>query len=161
VGSKVVRLCAQIKYIADPGMHSIPSVAVHPNGKWLCGQSLDNQIVTYSALDKFRQNRKKVFKGHSSSGYACQVCVLDPDPDTTPDPDPDPLTSSLTTKIDRVNQTSVLRNDIALLTRASSDVSAHNCSISHSHLHFSSASFCLAIFVPQPPLYADHILHSH
>ena len=63
----------QIKYIADPGMHSIPSVAVHPNGKWLCGQSLDNQIVTYSALDKFRINRKKVFKGHTNSGYACQV----------------------------------------------------------------------------------------
>ena len=63
----------QIKYIADPGMHSIPAVSVHPNGKWLCGQSLDNQIVTYSALDKFRQNRKKVFKGHTSSGYACQV----------------------------------------------------------------------------------------
>lgn len=54
-------------------MHSIPSVAVHPNGKWLCGQSLDNQIVTYSALDKFRINRKKVFKGHTNSGYACQV----------------------------------------------------------------------------------------
>ena len=54
-------------------MHSIPAVSVHPNGKWLCGQSLDNQIVTYSALDKFRQNRKKVFKGHTSSGYACQV----------------------------------------------------------------------------------------
>ena len=66
-------LCPQIKYIADPGMHSIPAVSVHPNGKWLCGQSLDNQIVTYSALDKYRQNKKKVFKGHTSSGYACQV----------------------------------------------------------------------------------------
>jgi hypothetical protein len=66
----------QIKYIADPGMHSIPAVAVHPNGKWLCGQSLDNQIVTYSALDRFRINRKKVFKGHTSSGYACQVIVV-------------------------------------------------------------------------------------
>lgn len=63
----------QIKYIADPGMHSIPSIAVHPNGKWFCGQSLDNQIVTYSALDRFRINRKKVFKGHINAGYACQV----------------------------------------------------------------------------------------
>jgi pre-mRNA-processing factor 17 len=57
-------------------MHSIPSVSVHPNGKWLCGQSMDNQIVTYSALDRFRINRKKVFKGHTSSGYACQVSTL-------------------------------------------------------------------------------------
>ena len=54
-------------------MHSIPAVSVHPNGKWLCGQSLDNQIVTYSALNTYRQNPKKVFKGHTSSGYACQV----------------------------------------------------------------------------------------
>ena len=52
----------QIKYIADPGMHSIPAIAMHPNNQWFIGQSLDNQIVTYSAKDKFRQNRKKVFK---------------------------------------------------------------------------------------------------
>ena len=25
-------------------MHSIPAVGVHPNGKWLCGNSLDNQV---------------------------------------------------------------------------------------------------------------------
>lgn len=52
----------QIKYIADPGMHSIPAVAVHPNKQWFVGTSLDNQIVTYAARDRFRQNRKKVFK---------------------------------------------------------------------------------------------------
>ena len=63
----------QIKYIADPGMHSIPAVTLSPNGKWLIGQSMDNQVVTYSALDRFRQNRKKNFKGHTAAGYACQV----------------------------------------------------------------------------------------
>jgi WD40 repeat protein len=52
----------QIKYIADPGLHSIPAVAVHPNAQWWIGTSLDNQIVTYAARDRFRQNRKKVFK---------------------------------------------------------------------------------------------------
>lgn len=52
----------QIKYIADPGMHSIPAVELHPNGQWFCGTSLDNQIVTYSAKDRFRMNRKKTFK---------------------------------------------------------------------------------------------------
>ncbi len=52
----------QIKYIADPSMHSIPAVAVHPNKQWFVGTSLDNQIVTYAARDRFRQNRKKVFK---------------------------------------------------------------------------------------------------
>ena len=36
-------------------------------------QSLDNQIVAYSTKDRFRQNRKKTFKGHNTAGYACQV----------------------------------------------------------------------------------------
>ena len=60
--SAEVCVAAQIKYIADPGMHSIPAVAVHPNKQWFVGTSLDNQIVTYAARDRFRQNRKKVFK---------------------------------------------------------------------------------------------------
>ena len=55
----------QIKYIADPSLHSIPAVAVHPNKQWFIGTSLDNQIVTYAARDRFRQNRKKVFKVRS------------------------------------------------------------------------------------------------
>lgn len=63
----------QIKYIADPKMHSIPAVSVHPSGRWFCGQSLDNKIVTYSALDRFSVNSKKVFTGHTNAGYACQV----------------------------------------------------------------------------------------
>lgn len=33
-----------IKYISDPTMHSMPAVAPHPNGKWICCQSLDNQV---------------------------------------------------------------------------------------------------------------------
>uniref|UniRef100_A0A7S3UD02 Pre-mRNA-processing factor 17 n=1 Tax=Picocystis salinarum TaxID=88271 RepID=A0A7S3UD02_9CHLO len=63
----------QIKYIAEPDMHSMPSVAVHPNQKWFVAQSLDNTVVTYSTKDRFRMNRKKTFKGHRNSGYACQV----------------------------------------------------------------------------------------
>lgn len=63
----------QIKYIADPSMHSIPAVALSPNNAWWIGQSLDNQVVTYSTKDRFRQNRKKVFKGHTTAGYACGV----------------------------------------------------------------------------------------
>mmetsp|Transcript_27077 Transcript_27077/g.48257 ORF Transcript_27077/g.48257 Transcript_27077/m.48257 type:complete len:581 (-) Transcript_27077:109-1851(-) len=62
-----------IKYIADPSMHSVPAVALSPNSNWLIGQSLDNQVVTYSTKEKFRQNRKKIFKGHTVAGYACQV----------------------------------------------------------------------------------------
>ena len=54
-------------------MHSMPSVAVHPSGSWIACQSLDNQIVVYSTRERFRKNSKKCFKGHTNSGYACQV----------------------------------------------------------------------------------------
>lgn len=64
----------QIKYIADPSMHSMPSMALHPNKGSIILQSLDNQVLTYTcSRDKFKQNRKKTFKGHNTAGYACQV----------------------------------------------------------------------------------------
>lgn len=62
-----------IKYVAEPSMHSMPAVTLHPKEKWLACQSLDNQIVVYSARDRFRCNRKKVFRGHLVAGYACEV----------------------------------------------------------------------------------------
>ena len=63
----------QIKYIADPSMHSMPSVAAHPNGNFIVGQSLDNTIQILSTKDRFKMNHKRVFRGHNSAGYACQV----------------------------------------------------------------------------------------
>ncbi|KAF8512896.1 hypothetical protein JB92DRAFT_2830568 [Gautieria morchelliformis] len=61
-----------IKYIAEPHMHSMPAVTLHPSKKYFAAQSLDNQILVYST-DNFRQNRKKRFAGHTVAGYACQV----------------------------------------------------------------------------------------
>ncbi|KAF9535331.1 pre-mRNA splicing factor [Crepidotus variabilis] len=61
-----------IKYIAEPHMHSMPAVTLHPSKKYFAAQSLDNQILVYST-DNFRQNRKKRFAGHSVAGFACQV----------------------------------------------------------------------------------------
>uniref|UniRef100_A0A0W0F5T5 Pre-mRNA-processing factor 17 n=1 Tax=Moniliophthora roreri TaxID=221103 RepID=A0A0W0F5T5_MONRR len=61
-----------IKYIAEPHMHSMPAVTLHPSKRYFAAQSLDNQILIYST-DNFRQNRKKRFAGHSVAGYACQV----------------------------------------------------------------------------------------
>ncbi|CAA7020742.1 unnamed protein product [Microthlaspi erraticum] len=62
-----------IKYISEPHMHSMPAVSVHPNGKWVAAQSLDNQILIYSARERFQLNKKKRFAGHVVAGYACQV----------------------------------------------------------------------------------------
>jgi len=61
-----------IKHIADPTLHSMPAVTKSPNDKWLLCQNLDNQITVYTAQDRFKLNRKKVFKGHVVAGYACQ-----------------------------------------------------------------------------------------
>jgi len=60
-----------MKYIADPSMHSMPAVTPAPNGKFVACQSLDNKIVTYQVGDRFKEMRKKVFKGHMVAGYAC------------------------------------------------------------------------------------------
>lgn len=61
------------KLIQEPSMHSMPSCSLSPNAKWLACQSMDNQILIYNVVNRFRQNRKKVFKGHMNAGYACQA----------------------------------------------------------------------------------------
>ena len=62
-----------IKYISEPGMHSMPVITKHPSDRFWAGQSLDNQIVVYQAGDRFAQQRKKKFSGHSIAGYACDI----------------------------------------------------------------------------------------
>ena len=62
-----------IKFIAEPYMFALNRAAPHPNGKYVAFQSGDNQIVVYGATDKFRQNRKKSFRGHNNAGYAVDL----------------------------------------------------------------------------------------
>ncbi|ODQ65035.1 WD40 repeat-like protein [Nadsonia fulvescens var. elongata DSM 6958] len=62
-----------IKIIADPMMHSLPAVQVHPNGRYIAAQSMDNKVLVYGATDRFRQNHKKIFTGHTSAGYGIEV----------------------------------------------------------------------------------------
>ncbi len=64
-----------IKHIAEAHLHSVPYVTVHPSQKWFIGQSMNNQIIVYSAMGKFFPNTKKLYKGHLSAGYACQVDI--------------------------------------------------------------------------------------
>ncbi|KAI1365576.1 WD40-repeat-containing domain protein [Xylaria arbuscula] len=62
-----------IKYIAEPHMYPITRTALHPSNKYLACQSSDNQILVYGATDKFRQNRKKSYRGHNNAGTAIDL----------------------------------------------------------------------------------------
>jgi len=62
-----------IKYIAEPYMFPLTRAGLHPSGKYVAYQSSDNQIVVYGANDKFRQNRKKSYRGHNNAGLAIDV----------------------------------------------------------------------------------------
>ena len=62
-----------MKYIADPSMHSLPYVTKSPNEKWLAAQSLDNKISIFTCGEKFKPYKKKEFKGHMVAGYACGI----------------------------------------------------------------------------------------
>lgn len=64
-----------IQYIAEPYMHSMPAVTVHPSKKYILCQSLDNRILVYTAGERFSLHKKKVFSGHTVAGYACRVGV--------------------------------------------------------------------------------------
>ncbi|KAI1926571.1 hypothetical protein LOZ58_003203 [Ophidiomyces ophidiicola] len=64
-----------IKFIAEPYLYALVRAAPHPNGKYVAFQSGDNQIVVYASTDKFRQNRKKNFRGHNNAGYAIDVSI--------------------------------------------------------------------------------------
>ncbi|KAI9771771.1 MAG: hypothetical protein M1839_002736 [Geoglossum umbratile] len=64
-----------IKFIAEPYMYSMVRSALHPSGKHVAFQSADNQIVVYASTDRFRQNRKKAFRGHNNAGYAIDVAI--------------------------------------------------------------------------------------
>lgn len=65
-----------IKLIQEPDMFSMPRASgLHPSGKYVAYQSSDNQIVVYTCDSKFRQNRKKSFRGHNTAGYAIDVAI--------------------------------------------------------------------------------------
>ncbi|KAI8903799.1 WD40-repeat-containing domain protein [Gorgonomyces haynaldii] len=61
-----------IKYASDNELSSMPAVTLSHDRQWLICQTLNNEIVTFSANDKFKMNRKKTFRGHLVAGYTCQ-----------------------------------------------------------------------------------------
>ncbi|XP_044715442.1 WD domain, g-beta repeat domain-containing protein [Hirsutella rhossiliensis] len=62
-----------IKYIAEPDMYPMTNSTLHSSGKYVAYQSSDNQILVYGANDKFRQNRKKSYRGHNNAGLAIDL----------------------------------------------------------------------------------------
>uniref|UniRef100_A0A8B9JFF0 Cell division cycle 40 n=1 Tax=Astyanax mexicanus TaxID=7994 RepID=A0A8B9JFF0_ASTMX len=63
------------RFVSTSDDKSLPHFFVNhaPEGKWLACQSMDNQILIFGAQNRFRLNKKKIFKGHMVAGYACQV----------------------------------------------------------------------------------------
>ena len=55
-----------IKHIAEPDMHSMPYIAAHPSGKHFVGQSQDNQILVFTAVNKYKIKRVRE-KTHTSN----------------------------------------------------------------------------------------------
>lgn len=50
-------------------MFALTKSAQHPSGKYVLYQCSDNSIVAYSiGSDKFRQHRKKAWRGHNTAG---------------------------------------------------------------------------------------------
>ena len=60
------------RYIAEPTMHSIPAIAIHPSNKFMIGQSMNNTIVVYQAGGDFKYQSNRKFLGHANAGYAIQ-----------------------------------------------------------------------------------------
>ena len=56
-------------------MFPLTKSAAHPSNKYVAFQSGDNQIVVYASTDRFRQNRKKSFRGHNNAGYAIDISI--------------------------------------------------------------------------------------
>jgi pre-mRNA-processing factor 17 len=63
---------------SDPSMHSIPCLTLHPTQPFIVGQSLNNTIVVLQAGQRFALQRKRIYTGHTVSGYACEIaCSTD------------------------------------------------------------------------------------
>ena len=65
-----------VKHISDPKMNAISATDIHPNNKYFVGQSSDSKLLCFDVkAQSIRFNKKKVFKGHMSSGYSVGVKI--------------------------------------------------------------------------------------
>ncbi|KAI9733114.1 MAG: hypothetical protein M1834_003661 [Cirrosporium novae-zelandiae] len=64
-----------IKRVAEPDMFAMSRACPHPSGKYVAFQAGNNEIHVYAATDRFRQNKKKAFRGHNTAGYGVDVSI--------------------------------------------------------------------------------------
>lgn len=62
-----------VKLISDPSLHSMPVTRVHPENKYFAAQSMDNTIMVFSARERYKTNKKKLFTGHNCAGYGIGI----------------------------------------------------------------------------------------
>lgn len=62
-----------VKLISDPSLHSMPVTRIHPQNKYFAAQSMDNTIMVFSARDRYKTNKKKLFTGHNCAGYGVSI----------------------------------------------------------------------------------------
>lgn len=62
-----------VKLISDPTLHSMPVTKIHPQNKYFAAQSMDNTIMVFSARDRYKTNKKKLFTGHNCAGYGIGI----------------------------------------------------------------------------------------
>lgn len=62
-----------VKIISELTLHSMPFTKLSPSGEYIIAQSMDNSVLVFSAHDKFKRIKNKVFKGHNCAGYGIGV----------------------------------------------------------------------------------------
>ena len=60
-----------LKEIFETDLHVMPTVAVHPSGKYLVGNAQNNEILLFALQPKLKLNRRRRFTGHLAAGFAC------------------------------------------------------------------------------------------
>ncbi len=70
-----------LKQIFETELHAITSVAIHPGGNYIVGSAQNNEIVIFNFANRIKLNRKRVFKGHLTAGFACGL-TFSPDGST-------------------------------------------------------------------------------
>jgi pre-mRNA-processing factor 17 len=64
-----------IKIVSEPDMFALSRAAAHPKKEMIAFQGADNEIHVYGSSDRFRQNRKKGFRGHNTAGSGIDLDI--------------------------------------------------------------------------------------